>query len=104
MKTPPGGNAFDRNNRPIYVGDLLKTFHFRSVRRWNYYLYHVACWNAEQKCMEAVPYSELATGDNGGRFWIKPGDRLEASEVIDGPMVDSRLHNERPTFKSAESR
>lgn len=33
---------YDSRGVPIYPGDLVRSFHFRSRRR-TYYLYHVAC-------------------------------------------------------------
>lgn len=91
--------SVDLMDRPIHVGDLLRTFHFRDQRRRTHWLFHVVCWNASESCLEAVPYSELCGPSNGGRFWIRPGETIQ-SEIVAGPMIDGRLFNERKKRKA----
>ena len=85
MKASPG-EAHDKNGYPIYPGDLLRTYHFRGVRRKVYYLYHVVVWNRKEKIMEMVPASHLVPSrrKGGGRAWIFKGGILHDSEIIDG--------------------
>lgn len=75
------GEVYDRHDRPIYPGDLLRSFHFIGARRKVHYLYHVAIWNTENATMEVVPTSELepALRNRGGRCWLDQplGDGME---------------------------
>lgn len=55
------GELHDKNGRPIYPGDLLKSFHFTGPRRKKYYLYHTAVYVEQDGvwAMRMVPTSHL---------------------------------------------
>lgn len=48
---------YDKNFLEIGDGDLLKVYHFRS-RNKKYYMYHVACYNAENNVWEIKDYNQ----------------------------------------------
>lgn len=80
------GECYDKNRRPIYPGDLIKSYHFTDRRHGRrHYLYHVAVWNADQQTMELVPTSHLepSTVSGGGRCWLSQHYVAEA-EIISG--------------------
>lgn len=79
------GEVYDLNRRPIYPGDVIRSFHFRGARGKRYWLYHVAVWNADEKTMELVPASELEPQrrGRGGRVWLTPEHGAEV-EIISG--------------------
>lgn len=94
-----GGEAFDCKGRPIYPGDLLKSYHFTDRRRKRHWLYHVAVIHDGH--LEAVPTSHLQPGmeKQGGRFWIfKSGSGQ--FEIIDGHGPgDCLSYEDRPRRK-----
>lgn len=94
-KTGKAGEIYDKNNIPIYPGDLLKSFHFMGRRRKRYYLYHVAV-EREDGYMEMVPVHELGLPPSGGRVWLDQqyGDTVE---IIAGHGPDQCIcFDERP--------
>lgn len=104
MKPIPG-EVYDKNDRPIYPGDLLRSFHFRGVRRKVYWLYHVVV--LREGHLEMVPTSHLepteAARKGGGRCWLSP-DLAAAAEIIDGYGGPGRLHFEdRPKRAKTEA-
>lgn len=106
MKSTPG-SVYDKKGRPIYPGDLLRSFHFRGARRKVYYLYHVAVWSEKWQTMEMVPtcYLEPSKPDTGGRCWLTQDavDR-EQTEIIHGSGPGDLLsYEDRPrVFRPAE--
>lgn len=97
-KKPIPGEVYDKNDRPIYAGDLLRSFHFRGARRKVYYLYHVAVWNPKEECLEAVPTSELEPKlvNRGGRCRLFQ-DTADDMEIISGHGPGAILDfNDRP--------
>lgn len=75
---------YDKNNRPIISGDLLKTFHYRVAhRRQKFYLYHIAV--QKEGYMQAVPvhYLDPNTKDSGGRYWLTK-ENSGNSEIVYG--------------------
>lgn len=77
------GDACDCKGRPIYPGDLLKSYHFTDRRRRKHWLYHVAVY--QRGSMEAVPVCHLQPGmeKEGGRHWIRH-DNSGGFEIIHG--------------------
>jgi hypothetical protein len=75
----------DKKGRPIVVGDLVRTYHFRD-RRWGHqWLYHVIC-DAGQALLEMRPVEELAIGHSNkhsGRAWLTQ-DMADTVEIIHG--------------------
>jgi hypothetical protein len=58
------GDLFDSKGIPIFIGDLIQTFHFRGARKKKYYLYHsVTCRDG---VMRMTPTISLAKGINNG--------------------------------------
>ena len=93
MKEPPS----DINGREIKAGDLMRHPHFRDSRRRMHYLYHVAVMNHDG--LAAVPYAEIVRGrSDGGRFYLRDGDRLtECCEIVESIIDDNlQTHWARP--------
>ena len=78
-----GGEAFDCKGRPIYPGDLLRSYHFTDRRRKRHWLYHVAV--IREGHLEAVPTCHLQPGmeKQGGSAWIHKSDS-DRFEIISG--------------------
>lgn len=77
-------DILDKKGRPIRVGDLLRSYHFRD-RRWGHqYLYHAVI--ERDGYLEAVPTQELATGKSaGGRYWLNQSNADSVGvEIIHG--------------------
>lgn len=70
----------------VRVGDLLRSYHYTGARGRIHYLYHVVSWNEEADTMEAIPVDSLATGLNGGQFWIK--SMLDGHEIVESLFDD----------------
>lgn len=88
------GDMHDKNGRPIYQGDLLRTFHFRGKRRKAYWLYHVVVISGDH--LDMVPTchlepTEKARRNGGGRCRLEP-ERAAEAEIIDGYGGPDRLH------------
>jgi hypothetical protein len=79
------GEVVDRRGIPIYPGDLIRSPHFKDRRGKQWWLYHVAVWNAAKGAMEMVPASHLEPTkvDGGGRCWLNQCHAI-AVEIIDG--------------------
>jgi hypothetical protein len=90
---------YDIKGRPICVGDLLKTFHFRGARKKKYWLYHavVLC----EGRLKMVPVFTLATKptDNGGSCWL---DSVAINGVVQSEIIDSYnpLYEDRKVGRS----
>ena len=94
-----GGEAFDCKGRPIYPGDLLKSYHYTNIQGRKRYLYHVAV--IRDGHLEAVPTCHLQPGmeKEGGRAWIRKSDS-DRFEIISGFGPDGYLSFEdRPRRK-----
>lgn len=80
MKQP--GELHDKNGRPIYPGDLLKTYHFTGARRKRHYLYHTAVY--KDGAMHMVPTSHLQPEEvkGGGSCLLQYG--MHDTEIILG--------------------
>jgi hypothetical protein len=95
MKQP--GELHDINGVPIYPGDLLRTFHFRSARRRElHYLYHTAVYR--DGAMFIVPTSHLEpTKVSGGGSCVLSQDLLTNTKVIHGHGPGAYLdYKDRP--------
>jgi hypothetical protein len=82
LKQP--GELYDKHGRPIYPGDLLRSFHFIEARyRRRRYLYHVAVMRDGAMRME--PTAFLHSRKGGGECLMSQEllDSNEA-EIIDG--------------------
>lgn len=51
---------YDKNRRPVLVGDVLKVFHFIGARKKRYYMYKVAMKRGDG--LRAVDVTELGQG------------------------------------------
>lgn len=92
----------DMKGVPVYAGDVLRTWHYRSRRYGRkMYLYHVAI--EKDGWLQGVPASALADekkGD-GGRFWLRD-DSLTATEIVQGyGPGDTEDFTDRPRKKAA---
>lgn len=90
-RIPKPSGFHDKNGRPIYEGDLLKTFHFRCANRRlpHQYLYHLVV--SDQGRFRVVPVRSFSLGSDGGSFWITKD--LDDSEIIDGPSLFDEKRN-----------
>lgn len=77
------GELYDKNGRPIYPGDLLRSPHFIGARRKQFYLYHTAVF--QRGYMEMVPTCHLQPErfKNGGRC-LMSNDLVKYAEIISG--------------------
>jgi len=96
MRKEPRATGFkDKNSRPIYEGDLLKTFHFKCANRRlpHQYLYHLVVADEANSCdyLKADPVRSFALGRDGGSFWITKD--LPEAEIIDGPSLFDEKRN-----------
>lgn len=91
---------YDKNNRPIFPGDLLRTFHYTGARRKKYFLYHtVVKGQGDFLYMVPVCHLEPTFAGGGGRCLLKYGHPEEA-EIIYGSGPDPYLcYDERPRRK-----
>lgn len=94
--------AYDIKGIEIKLGDLLRSPHFVGARRKQYYLYHLAQWNAEEQHLEAVPARDAAIPATGGRVWLTP-QMADACrfEIIDSHYGPNGGHEDRPRIKRA---
>lgn len=102
---------YDKNNRPIYAGDLLRSFHFTGARRRRLYLYHVAV--TVDGGLDAVPACHLEPSKIRGGGRCRIDEKMATNfEIIQGinmlPATEeaSRLtqsYYERPKRKSNEN-
>ena len=81
------GMIRDCRGVPIYLGDLIRTPHFRDKRRVQRWLYHVVC--RHEGAMEVMPVERVAfpRKDTGGSCWLHALSNPEgyiAGEVISG--------------------
>lgn len=92
-RIPKPSGFHDKNGRPIYEGDLLKTFHFKCANRRlpHQYLYHLVCWDGAGGRCKAIPARSFTIGADGGSFWITKD--LDDSEIIDGPSLFDEKRN-----------
>ena len=86
------GTCFDKRGIPIHVGDLLKSFHFKSYRRRINYLYHVV-FPLEDGSMVAIPLAQALGGRaQGGDVRFGPGDVwLEGVEIVAATVPDGNV-------------
>jgi hypothetical protein len=74
--------ALDKHGIPVYPGDVLKTFHYKSRLHGRYmYLYHVAV--EKNGHLEGRPAREINGKSDGGRFWLTTAS-LQATEIVQG--------------------
>ena len=91
------GECFDRRGVPIHPGDLLRTEHYRGLRRQINYLYHVVVLRPEDGGLRMVPACHLHTplaeapGTRGGCPLLSD-DLADQAEVIDGVRVGETLY------------
>lgn len=100
---------YDKNERPIFPGDLLRSFHYTGARRRRLYLYHVAV--ATESGMDAVPACHLEPSKIKGGGRCQMDAKMSANfEIIQGlnlrPTPDAagketQAYYERPKRKSA---
>lgn len=85
-----GTGCRDVNGREIFVGDLLRSYHYTGARRSKQYLYHLVIEHDQGGMLSpvAVPVEEFAFGPKGGRFWVLRGKMIH-SEIIHGPSQRS---------------
>lgn len=94
----PVTTYYDKNDRPIFGGDLLRSYHFTGARRKKYYLYHVAV--PTERGFDCVPVCHLDPSkiSGGGRCWLN--EELAAhSEIIHGYGVGYLSFEDRPKRK-----
>lgn len=94
-----GGEAFDRNGRPIYPGDLLKSYHFVDREGRIHHLYHVAV--IRDGHLEAVPTCHLQPGmeKEGGRAWIFKSESGRFTIISGFGPGDCLSYEDRPRRK-----
>jgi hypothetical protein len=87
----------DLKGRPIRVGDLVRTYHFRD-RRWGHqWLYHVVC-DVGEKLYECRPVEELAIPydkHNGGRYWLTEEMASQMEIIHGGGGYPDNIYQER---------
>lgn len=102
MTTPEqiaaGLSAYDKNGRPIKVGDVLKVFHFIGARRKRHYMYkHVVGTRPSKDGGEFLVISHLNLKPLDGRdagYWIfQEGHTDRDIEIVQGAYDD---FEERP--------
>lgn len=74
---------YDKRGIPIRVGDVLRSFHFKSYRRRLHYLYHVVCPLGTDG-MVAIPLAQALGGKaEGGDVRLCEGDAWhELAEIV----------------------
>ena len=80
------GEVYDRKGVPIYPGDVLRTFHYKSRRYGRYlWLFHVAVFNEKHGVMEMHPASWLDPKKkrDGGSCWLTQ-DTAAGTEIVQG--------------------
>jgi len=107
LKQP--GECYDRRGVPIHPGDLLRTEHYRGLRRQINYLYHVVVLRPQDGGLRMVPvchlHSPLAEHpDTCGGCPLLSDDMAGLAEVIDGVRVGEWLDwRDRPRATTREA-
>ena len=76
------GECHDCKSRPVYPGDLLKSFHFIGARRKRYYIYHTAVFRDGYMWMVPTSHLEPTKQNGGGTCRLEACDRQ--FEIIEG--------------------
>lgn len=93
--------SYDMKGYPIYLGDLLRSFHFVGPRRKMYYLYHTVVLEKGNLYMVPTSHLESSLANGGGKCLLKWYQTDTESEIISGHGPDPYLTwDERPRKKS----
>lgn len=88
---------YDVKDRPIYPGDLLRTFHFVGSRNKRYYLYHTVVLEGNELYMVPTCHLEPSHATGGGKANLKYMHPETKSEIIHGYGPSPYLrYDERP--------
>lgn len=91
--TPAPETVYDKNERPIASGDLLRTFHFIGARRKRHYLYHTALVRNGKWWMVPTDHMDPTKIKGGGDCLIGEGSD---TEIIDGIDDNGVFFSDRP--------
>lgn len=92
---------YDKNNRQICPGDLLKSYHFTGARKKKYWLYHVAVNLNERLFMVPVCHLEPSKISGGGKCMMSE-DMAKHTEIIYGSGPGDILsYDDRPKRKQS---